>query len=328
MMIALLFSFTLARADVMVLANGDRLTGKVIKRENGKIYFHSKILGDIIAPESAVTIEKSPPSSTSVNSLVGLPPPSAANPAKGPPKQPTVVKAPINPWSGKIEFGYENYVNNDIRTTNTTFRAQAERTSQEDDLLFKARFLYGLSSGQATTDQEDGEFRWRHNLSDRIFSQSDTTYDSDKIRQIDYEDQENAGLGYKILKGVSQTIDVGVGAVEQDLDAAGVEQGVNYFGSFFQDYTYKISGRYTLTEDLSAQYSPEERSRYGFVADSTVPLTGSERDYEYKFHTTLQGKINKHLSLNLHFEYEFDNAILDPNARGSQRISTSLGYGF
>ena len=54
-------------------------------------------------------------------------------------------------------------------------------------------------------------------------------------------------------------------------------------------------------------------------------MTGSERDYDYKFHTTLQGKINKHLSLNLHFEYEFDNAILDPNARGSQRITTSAG---
>ena len=99
-------------------------------------------------------------------------------------------------------------------------------------------------------------------------------------------------------------------------------------GSVFQDYTYKINGRYTLTEDFTAQYSPEERNRYGFVADTTVPLTGSERDYDYKFHTTLQGKISNHLSLNLHFEYEFDNAILDPNARGSQRVTTSLGYGF
>ena len=62
--------------------------------------------------------------------------------------------------------------------------------------------------------------------------------------------------------------------------------------------------------------------------DSALLLTGDERDYDYKFHTSLQGKISKHLSLNLHFEYEFDNAILDPNARGSQRVTTTLGYGF
>ena len=76
------------------------------------------------------------------------------------------------------------------------------------------------------------------------------------------------------------------------------------------------------------QYSPQERSRYGFIANTNVALSGSEQDYAYKFQATLQGQISRHLSLNLHFDYEFDNAILDSNARGSQRISTSLGYGF
>ena len=43
-------------------------------------------------------------------------------------------------------------------------------------------------------------------------------------------------------------------------------------------------------------------------------MSGSEQDYAYKFQTTLQGQITHHLSLNLHFEYEFDNAIFDTNA--------------
>jgi putative salt-induced outer membrane protein YdiY len=327
---ALLFLATLAHADILVLSNGDRLTGVVVKRENGKITFHSEILGDIVVAENGATIAPNPPATTanSANSLVGLPPPSAVKPAVVRPKQPAVVKLPVTPWTGKVELGYDNTISNDVRTINITARVEAERTVRADDYLIKGRYLYGLSGGVATTDQYDAEFRWRHNLSDRVFTQSDSTYDTDKIRQINYEVEENAGLGYKLLKGVSQTVDVGAGVIEQELDAVGVEQGVNYFGSVFQDYTYKINGRYTLTEDFTAQYSPEERNRYGFVADTTVPLTGSERDYDYKFHTTLQGKISNHLSLNLHFEYEFDNAILDPNARGSQRVTTSLGYGF
>jgi hypothetical protein len=34
------------------------------------------------------------------------------------------------------------------------------------------------------------------------------------------------------------------------------------------------------------------------------------------------------LSVNLRFEYEFDNAIANRNARTDQRISSSLGYAF
>ena len=91
--------------------------------------------------------------------------------------------------------------------------------------FFKVWFLYGQSSGQTTTDQEDGEFRWRHSLSSRVFSQSDTTFDSDKIRQIKYEYQEDVGLGYKILEGARQTVDVGASTIIQELGAVGVEHG-------------------------------------------------------------------------------------------------------
>jgi putative salt-induced outer membrane protein YdiY len=316
-----------AQASVLVLSNGDRLTGAVIKREDGKIYFHSDVLGDLVAPESGVTIEDNPTSSTSVNSLVGLPPPSATRKAATP-KQPSVVTLPVTPWTGKIEFGYDNSVSNDIRTINTVFRADAQRTVRSDDLLMKARLLYNVSGGVATTDQYDAEFRWRHNLSDRIFSQSDTTYEVDKVRQINYEAEENAGLGYRLVKSLRQKVDVGVGAIGQELDAVGIQQGLSYLGDVFQDYTYQINGRYTLTEDFSAQMSPEDRARSAVVADNAVFQTGSERDYDYKLHTSLQGKISKHLSLNLRFEYEFDNAILETNARGSQRVTTTLGYGF
>jgi len=328
--VSLLALTSFAQASILVLSNGDRLTGRVIKQADGKIYFHSDVLGDIVAPASGVTIEDRPSSPTSVNSLVGLPPPSATpkDKAATAPKQPSVVKLPVTPWTGKIEFGYDNSVSNDVRTINTVFRADATRTVRTDDLLMKARFLYSLSGEAATTDQYDAEFRWRHNLSDRIFSQSDTTYDVDKIRQINYEAQENAGLGYRVVKSLHQNVDVGVGAIGQELDAVGIQQGLNYLGNLFQDYTYQINGRYTLTEDFSAQMSPEDRARSGVVTDTGVLQTGSDRDYDYKFHTSLQGKINKHLSLNLHFEYEFDNAILDPNARGSQRVTTTLGYGF
>ena len=76
---ALLFLAALAHADILVLSNGDRLTGVVVKRENGKITFHSEVLGDIVVAENGATIVPNPPATTanSANSLVGLPPPQA-----------------------------------------------------------------------------------------------------------------------------------------------------------------------------------------------------------------------------------------------------------
>ena len=193
---------------------------------------------------------------------------------------------------------------------------RSERTIGQDNYLMKGRFLYGSTGGIPATDEEDGDFRWRHNLSDRLFTQSDTTYDSDKIKLIHYQVDENVGLGYKIFKTVRQVVDVGAGITGEDLDATGVEKGFTYLGNVFQDYTYKINGRYTFLEDISADYSPETRGLSGDVPDTIIPASGSQRDYAYKFHATLQGKISSRLSLNLHFEYEYDNAVANPTARG------------
>ncbi len=376
---------SIARASVLVLSNGDRLTGHVVKRAGGKVYFHSDILGDIVAPENAVTIVEKPPETVSVNALVGLPPPKPAAPGGtvtptvlqsptastlppptvaqtpavvaqtpaqlppaaiqqspvGPlaplpivkvvakqPKTPTVLTPPVTPWAGKVEFGYDNIISSDIRTVSLNLSAEAERTIREENFLIKGRFLYGSSAGIATTDEEDGDFRWRHNLSEPLFVQSESTYDSDKINFIHYQFEQNEGLGYKIFQSTRQTVDVGAGVTGEELDATGVEKGFTYLGNVFQDYVYKISGRYTLLEDISAQYSPESRVLSGVVPDTVMSAMGNERDYAYKFHTTLQGKISNHLSLNLHFEYQYDNALIVPTTRAEQRVTTTLGYGF
>ena len=334
-----------ARGSILLLGNGDRLTGTVIKETDGKLYFHSDILGDIVAPLNTVTIIENPPfSATAVEAAAGVPqppakpagpeaaatsaPPSTAKILGKVPGQPVVLTPPPPAWTGKVEFGYNNAVSNDTRTVNLSLLGQAEHVAGPDDLLFKGRFLYNSSGGVASADKEDADARWRHNLSQRVFLQTDGSYDSDRIQLIRYELQQTVALGYKLFQSTRETVDVGAGVIGQYLDATGVDKGTDYLGDVFEDYTFKINRWYTFTEDLSAQDSPETRGRFGIVSDTGLPVSGSARDYAYKFHTTLQGKINPHLSLNLHYEYEFDNAILDSVNRVEQRITTTLGYGF
>jgi len=369
----------LLASQVMILSNGDRLTGTVIKRENGKIYFHSEILGDIVTEAGQVTIVDQPPAPVPPQSLAGLPPkpPAPAAPATAPvvisapttaappptgPGAPApaislptmvVVTAPnrgpwwwpgwpswpwvtgplyvlkpvITKWTGKIEFGYSNQLTT-VRTVSTSLRTEATRNVGPDEVQFKGMYLYGSSDGQPTTDQDELDFRWRHNLDSHWFIQAVTSYSSDKIRLINADFEQTADLGYKLITGPRQTLDVGGGAMVQYFDATGVQGGSDYLANAFQDYTYKINGNYTFSEDASIQYSPEERGRNGVVADVGSPINTASQNYDYKFHATLQGKVTNHLSLNLHYDYEYDNAVLDPSARADQHITATIGYGF
>ncbi len=325
------------RADELILKNGDRLTGTVIKRENGKIYFHSDLLGELVAPENVVTIVKTPPSPMA-QALAGLPPKSPGSPqtveavhSLGPLPwlvRPFLILRPVvTKWTGKVEFGYGNELNTS-RTITTNLSAEAERNVGPDDIRFKGSYLYASTATVPTTDQDEIDFRWRHNLSERWFTQATTSDSSDKIRLINTDIEQTADIGYKIFATARQTADIGGGAMLQYFDATGVDKGSDYLGNAFQDYSYKINGRYTLTEDATIQYSPEERGRSGFVTDLSTPVNTQSRNYDYKFGATLQGKINNHLSLNLHFQYEYDNAVLDPHARADQHILSTVGYGF
>ncbi len=334
------------QAAQLVLANGDRVTGVVTKRENGQIYFHSDVLGDIVAPADRVTIVEPPPPAVPSQSLAGLPPappktpsaPAEVAPPAGPGytgwwwpwwvARPFLILRPVvNHWTGKIEFGYDNDLTT-VRTVTTTTRIEADRTVGPDSLQLKGLYLYGSSGEVPTTDQDEFDLRWRHQLNDRWFTQSNTSYSSDKIRLINDNIEQEVALGYKLFTDSRQTLNVGVGLTGQYLDATGVETGADYLGDVFEDYTYKINGRYTFTQDISANYSPERRGVFGVVGNVNTPISEEQTNYAYKFHSSLQGRISNHLSLNLHFEYDYDNVVLEPSARAEQHITTTLGYAF
>jgi putative salt-induced outer membrane protein YdiY len=345
--LSLAFAFAARAAaegtDLLIFRNGDHLTGTLVKRDNGKVYFHSDALGDIVAADNLVTVIQNLAAETvSPETLAGLPPQPPVKPLQPPPPKsapqepvatvrhtngkPAVVKAMAPPWKGKIEAGYSNEMTN-VRTIQTTVRAEADRTVGPDEYLFQAHYIYARSDGQVSTDQDEGEFQWRHHLDERLFAQSLTNYNSDKVRGLHDDADETLGLGYKLFQSLRQTVDAGVGVTEQYLDLAGVQKGADTLGNLFQDYTYKINGRFTFLEDASLEISPQSRGSFGLTNGQSTEA-GKTANYSYKFDSTLEGKLSERLSLNLHYEYQYYSDILAPNARGDQQITTTLGYAF
>lgn len=320
------FSISPAVAVELHLKNGDRLTGVLVARENGVIVFRSPVLGEVRVPESQAAIVEAP--ETPVESLAGIPPSAASIP------KPTTsadasrpVKPAFPPWRGKVEFGFLQQTGRKD-TLQVSLRGDAEKIAGENTYRVEARALYGEQYKETTSDRYDGQFRWRHELSPRTFSQVQSSYTRDQVKLIDHNIEENVGLGYKFIQKPRHTVNAGFGVTAQYRDAAGVESGITYLGEFFQDYTYKLTGRLSILQDSSISYSPDERSRYATVGSSSVRIDDGATNYRLRFNSALQGKMTDRISLNLRFEYEFDNAILDPKAKVDQRITSSIGYGF
>jgi putative salt-induced outer membrane protein YdiY len=313
-------------AAELQFANGDRLTGEVISRADGKIHFRSPILGDLIIAESQAAVMATP--ETPVESLTGLPPvveqvqlrDVEVNRAPPPARR-------SNPWKGKLEFGYQNQSGRNS-TLNYSARAELDHTDGANSHRLNARYLYGENKNVLNSDRRDLSFRWRHQISERIFGQTLTSYASDQVARIDHNAEQNVGLGYKYIERNRQTGSVGAGMTVQYREAEGVEEGVAYLAEFFQDYTYKINGRLTFLQSVNALYSPDARARTFVAGNVTQKLDDNAENYKVRINSTLQGKLSERISLNLRYEYEYDNAVLNRNGRTDKRVTSSLGYSF
>ena len=345
-----------SNAAELHLRNGDRVTGELINRVDGKIHFRSPLLGDLVVSETDAAIIESV--DVPVESLTGLPPakakpkptppkttPNQAAPAvAGTPAAPgtAVAKAPtpgspakpsagapekLGKWKGKVELGFQQQSGRQDGLT-TTVRADAERERGRNQIKGSMRYLYGEINDRINTDRADASLRWRYQLSPRVFAQSLTSFLTDDVKQIDQNYEQNLGFGYALLKRDRHVVNVGGGATAQYRQAVNIDNGMALLGEVFQDYTYKINGRITLIQDLLAQYSPVTKDQYILRNGTLVATSGDVQNYRVRFNSTLQGRVTDRISMNLRFEYEFDNTIADRDAKSDQRISSSLGYAF
>jgi putative salt-induced outer membrane protein YdiY len=306
------------------LSNGDKITGDFLRRADGKIYFRSPLLGEIAVLETQAVVIESPV--TPVESLAGLPP-AQPQPKPAPAAVSSNPKSKNTPWRGQIEFGYQQKSGRQDAVS-ISLRAGAERTSGDNNYKADARSLYGEQNDKPNSDRYDGSFRWRHELSKRVFGQTLTSYTRDRIKLIEHNVEQNAGFGYRLYDRPRHKANVGAGLTAQYRETADLIEETSYFGEFFQDYTYRISGRLTITQDSSVLYSPDERSSFQVINNQAVSTNKEAENYRFRFNTALQGKLTERVSLNFRYEYEYDNTILDPNAKIDQRISSTIAYGF
>jgi len=328
------------------LSNGDRITGTLIERSEGKLHFRSALLGDLVIDESVATLveaegavavsETLPPESTAApvdltqaqaeveieaGAEAEAPLVADAQSADGEAEavSSTGVQVPQRvTWSGQVELALFSQTGRSTNK-NTSFRFEASRVSKRNNYRLRSRYLYGQNATQVSNDRISADLRWRRELSPRLFTQSQTSYLRDRVAQIAFNAEQNVSLGYQVFKNARHDLNAGAGATGLYRDVTGPSQSSLYLAETFQDYSYKLNSRFTITEGLNLLYSPEGR---------VVGSSADNSHYKIRFNSALQGKVTERIALTLRFEYEYDNSIIVKEARTDQRITSSIGYSF
>lgn len=302
-------------AETWNLENGDRITGALVRDDAEYLEIRHAQLGMLRLAKSALRLE-APPTGTAAD-LAVTEVPKAAAAAGG-------KKKPASDWKRQIEFGFAHQSGTKSKQ-DLTLRAQVDGKKGANTFRGTARLLQSEAGGRTVTDRREADFRWRHDVTKRLFAQSLTTYAADDVREIDLSVEQQLGGGYRIVDAPRHKVNVGLGAVVQYLERQGYEDATALLGNFFQDYSFNWNSRLKLTQESNVLVS--DSSAFSSLGGRSG-LSGAPRDgsYRMRFNTAVQSKVTSQMSLNVRYEYDYDRSVPDPDLRGDQRVTTSLAY--
>ncbi len=301
-----------ARGETWVLANGDRLTGRLVSETPAEVVVEHPQLGRLTLPRSALRpaadVAKAPP------------------PAPEPAPQPKAAKAaPSGKWTRKVELGFVQQ-EGPRSTRDVHARVQAEGRLAGNSVRATAAMTRAESEGRVTRDRDEAELRVRRDFNRRTFAQVLTNYFSDDVRRIDLSLEQQLGGGYRLIDGDRQKANVGVGAVLQRFERQGYLDQTAVLGSAFQDYSFAWNDRVKLTQESTFQFSDRAPAIARNVPGTTLVEDAPDGTYRLRLNTAIQTRMTDQVSLNLRYEYDFDRSISEADLRADSRITTSLVY--
>ncbi|MEX2382718.1 MAG: DUF481 domain-containing protein [Opitutales bacterium] len=305
----------LSGADRIKFQTGETLEGNVVKIEGGIIHFDSDALGILEIPATRVELIILEEDTSQDGELLPeedeRPAPSAGSlPAAGLSSEEEPAEA-RPPWRGQIDFGYTLHQGR-TRRQEIAFRGRANRQVGANQYRATAEYIYGKQNGSKSTDRYGGEFRWRHALTENLFSQTISLYESDRVRRIDHRFEQNISLGYTVLDTDRLTASVGPGFTIQYNQASGENNLWNGLATFFQDLRWQISPNYRIEEDST------------FLID---PTDGGNH-YIYRLNTAFVSTRVRGIVMSIRYSFIYENEPAKEVDRIDHRLVTSIGYAF
>jgi putative salt-induced outer membrane protein YdiY len=305
-------------AATIELANGYKLEGKIIGRDEAAIHLLSPVMGRIDVPVSNVksVVEDAPAAAVAAVPPVPPPPPP-------PPPPPLKSRADafleriyfLNHWKTDIALGL-GFVSGERDSQNTSFAFSTERKWTSQELRFELLQQYEQATNSDGDDEVSKDMlkaigRYRHDISERFFFQSETQYGYDNIKEIDQDIRESVGLGWRVIKTERSSLSLTPAMTVQRQVIDGESQGVTYAPTLFEEFTFDWSRALSFRQECSALF----------------PVNG-DSDPSYHFSLALKNRLSEHLSLNILYLYDYDGSVADDIEPGQQSLNLMLGVSF
>jgi putative salt-induced outer membrane protein YdiY len=290
-----------ARADTLLLANGDRLTGELVREHDGMIVFRSAVFGELSVPSTQATLARE---AVAAEIEVPATPAMTVAPDRRPP-----ADRDDNAWKRQVELGLSAQ-DGLHEQSNVSVRLEAARTTTEGSASLMFSHHYGKSDGLLVADATRANALLTRNLSSDLFVRGATRYERDAVAGLVHDAEQSLGLGYTLLDGRGLQFSVGAGAAVRhrntDYESAGWDGLVDAFGRLQCAFSERLS----LSQDFSVSAAPEDRD-----------------DYKLKSHTALVNKLTDLLQMTVRYEFEYFGAA-NSTISARQRFITAIGCVF
>jgi len=233
------FGFSAALfADQIVLTNGDRITGQILKSDDKELVIKSEYAGEIKVQWPAVQgITSTQPLHVSLNNgqtLVGpvkttddnfqvatttqgsvTAPKNSVVRIRGEAEE-SVYEKSLHPglmegWQGGANVGFA-LTRGNSQTKNLALAFTAQRKTLDDKLGLYANTVYASNDApgaipSTTANAIQGGIRYDHDLSSRVFAFINGDFQTDDLQNLDLRSVLGGGLGYHAIKTESTTLD-------------------------------------------------------------------------------------------------------------------------
>lgn len=298
-----------ADPDVVTFVNGEQMSGKLVKVADGKVFFHSDMVGDVsfewakvkdlktaqkfaVLPKGAKLSKKNPDhvpqgtlSVTDGNIAVASTTVPVAQTAYVV-DQPGFDKAMergsfLSGWTGAITAGVSLVEATQKNQNFTTGIALVRKNPGADWLRTTSRTVLDFSDSYGKVTQPGtptvktsiyhADAEQDQYLSDRLFVLGHASFDHNFSQGLDLQQLYGGGLGYTLLKDKVQSLDLHADIHYEKQQFADSANNQNLIGSEFAEaYIRKLAHAMVLTQGLL--FNPAWNNSHAYSAQGTLGL--------------------------------------------------------
>ncbi len=327
---ALTFFSTISFADEIILKNGDRLSGKLVSMEEGKLIFNTSYAGDITVNWSEIkTIKTDGQAAILLNNgslIKGALQPTKDNKVMvdtssslGTPPLDLGEVAAINPellpqevkLTGRADVAIAlRSGNTDTSTYNLSGEIQAR--SKKSRYTLGGEYNREEDHDKTTVNNWLAYAKYDHFLTEKLYGYVNTVFEKDKMADLNLRSSIGLGLGYQVWESekTNLALEAGLSYVNEDYD---VGSDSNY-----------AAFRWSVDFD---RYIWDDFLQFFHFHEGTIGLEDTS-DITIRSRTGLRMPLKNGFSANMQYNWDWDNTPAPGKDSVDEAFIVGLGYEF